>query len=1191
METQLILTGLLRHINMTTLKHFLLSIISILCLVQSYAQCNVTSIIINTGYDPSTGQALAIGSASTPVQDPHWIVASATSSIPGAPAPGTPAYTIPPVGGSWVTNPASNPGRWINCINTNTYSTDGAGTLYNMTLGRPFRTCYDDSITFTLFIADDNFLSVLDVDGTALSFSQTTPFSSNYATYASLTQTVWLTAGTHQLNALVNNYNQPGTYFASNPTGLNIYGTISSASGAPSIVYEADTTCNSFSCSQPLCNDIVLQDSIKICADSTTRLSATVAAPDSIVKVRWSPGSGLSDTTILNPTLTAGTTSGYYHITVNSIIPGNLIPNPNFTYLNTPFSSSYTYVATATSPGKYGIGTSPTAFNGAWAAIGDHTTGSGPMMIVDGSPSSGVSFYCITVPVTPNSYYDFSAWAANLYISSPPNIVFSINGTNIGSTFTPTTVGRWLQFTNQWYSGAATTATICITDANTTGTGNDFAMDDITLQKVCIATDSIYVAVKPNPTVRLGNDTNICMGNTVTLQSSLIYSSAATYRWNTGSTTPSITANTTGTYTLRVNQDGCVAQDAINLQVKPNPIVSLGNDTGICSGVAIVANIRPRAGVSYLWSTGATTPTLSVAATGTYWVRIDSNGCRNSDTINVSVFPDFIVDLGPDASYCQADSVRLASSATYSPIAHYTWNTGDTTPSITIIASGTYWLQVTQGTCTHSDTITISHTPDYAVHLGPDTSYCRAGAVILQSSDTYASPTYQWSTGATDSAISVTASGTYWLQVNQYGCARRDSIHIDIIYDTLVIRNPDTAICRGAYVQALANSYAYGAVYTFQWLPTAGIAVSTSLNPIITPDTSAMYYLRASTPRCPSVIDSFYIDVQPVPTVFLGGNRAVCQFDTLHLKPSVSPQWYSGYTYLWAPAVSLDHNNTPTVVFTAGDSTKLYVTVTTSAGCTGIDSAVIVVHPGNFASIGPDVSLCPHDSAQIPVSAPANSTFHWSPTWYVADSASGSPWIHPIASVKYTVLVTSEYGCKDTARVNVTVYPAAILSVGVGATIYPGESYQLSALGNCSSFAWFPPQGLDNAAISNPVATPEISTQFFVTGTTENGCKATDSVTILVDPNSLLAVPNAFTPGTGENNILRIIRRGTASLNHFRIYNRWGNLLFESKDIDAGWDGNYKGKPQPFEVYVYDIEAVTTAGKLFSQHGNVTLIR
>jgi hypothetical protein len=98
-ETQLILTGLLRHINMTTLKHFLLSIISILCLVQSYAQCNVTSIIINTGYDPSTGQALAIGSASTPVQDPHWIVASATSSIPGAPAPGTPAYTIPPVGG------------------------------------------------------------------------------------------------------------------------------------------------------------------------------------------------------------------------------------------------------------------------------------------------------------------------------------------------------------------------------------------------------------------------------------------------------------------------------------------------------------------------------------------------------------------------------------------------------------------------------------------------------------------------------------------------------------------------------------------------------------------------------------------------------------------------------------------------------------------------------------------------------------------------------------------------------------------------------------------------------------------------------------------------------------------------------------------------------------------------------------
>jgi gliding motility-associated-like protein len=109
---------------------------------------------------------------------------------------------------------------------------------------------------------------------------------------------------------------------------------------------------------------------------------------------------------------------------------------------------------------------------------------------------------------------------------------------------------------------------------------------------------------------------------------------------------------------------------------------------------------------------------------------------------------------------------------------------------------------------------------------------------------------------------------------------------------------------------------------------------------------------------------------------------------------------------------------------------------------------------------------------------------------------------------------------------------------------------------------------------------------------TDWGCKAVDSINIYVDPATIFAVPNAFSPGsTGPNNILRILRKGAAVLNYFRIYNRWGNLVFEATNIDAGWDGTYKGKPQAMDVFVYDIQAVTLDGVLFNKKGNVTLIR
>jgi gliding motility-associated-like protein len=136
-----------------------------------------------------------------------------------------------------------------------------------------------------------------------------------------------------------------------------------------------------------------------------------------------------------------------------------------------------------------------------------------------------------------------------------------------------------------------------------------------------------------------------------------------------------------------------------------------------------------------------------------------------------------------------------------------------------------------------------------------------------------------------------------------------------------------------------------------------------------------------------------------------------------------------------------------------------------------------------------------------------------------------------------------------------------------------------------------PPVGLSNPYISNPTLMPSANTRYFVYGTTIDGCKTADSVDVYLNNESAINLPNAFTPGKANNYEFKVMLDGVASLNYFKIYNRWGNLMFETNSISKGWDGSYNGEPQPFGVYVYEVEAVTTNGTIVRRKGNVTLLR
>ncbi len=610
----------------------------------SYAQCLTNTLTVNTGYNPITNTAIAPGTnGGVPVPDALWIITAMSAGTSAAIAgtggltpvvPGNKADVVQPVGGAWVANPAGNPGGWINCVNSNTYTDPANGVPLTITFGRPFRLCTADSVRVTIFVASDNSSPAVNIDGTMTLPAPATGFNA----YTPYTQTVYLTAGTHTFNIVVSNQNlvSPG----SNPTGLNVYGTFSSATGVNSLVSESYASCASYNCTNT-CNTISLPDSVHLCQGEKDTFRAVIVGTLPVLSRTWTPVTGLSSSTVLRPEFTAGTTSGYYYLTIQSQIPYNLVYNGDFSLGNTGFSSSYGYVSGTNSlqpESRYAITTNPLNVHNSAASFGDHTTGTGNMMVINGS-STPTSFWCQTIPVTPNTDYAFSAWVANW--SAPgagqaPILQFQLNSVLIGTPLTLTNApGVWVNFYAIWNSGANTSANICIYDACTALGGNDFVIDDISFQELCVARDSIYADVHLIDTTYTHKDTNVCITalTAVTLTAPPGHTS---YRWSTGSTASSIVVSGAGNYVLYAGGNCAMLIDTFKVLPVPLDSTFTHKDTSVCARTTNVTLTAPPGYTAHQWSTGSTASNINVTAAGDYILYARVNCDLLVDTFHFS---------------------------------------------------------------------------------------------------------------------------------------------------------------------------------------------------------------------------------------------------------------------------------------------------------------------------------------------------------------------------------------------------------------------------------------------------------------------------------------------------------------------------------------------------------------------------
>jgi gliding motility-associated-like protein len=324
-----------------------------------------------------------------------------------------------------------------------------------------------------------------------------------------------------------------------------------------------------------------------------------------------------------------------------------------------------------------------------------------------------------------------------------------------------------------------------------------------------------------------------------------------------------------------------------------------------------------------------------------------------------------------------------------------------------------------------------------------------------------------------------------------------------------------------------------------------------------------------------------------IPDLELGPDKYVCQWTDVALESTIAP-FRNDYIYQWTPATpNLSNPTGPNTHFIADTTITYHLNVQTPIGCTDNDSIKITVYSGAFGAIASDTGYCPGNQAQL--WATGGVSYSWTPAYGLSDTSIANPVASPGTTTYYTVYITDQHNCADTKKVTVYVYPEAVLALPDSVNIYPGEQYHVEPETNALYFTWFPPSGLSSTTISDPLMNPEVRTRYFVTATTEHGCTISDSMDVLVK-ETVIDMPNAFAP-SGTNKLFKPSKRGIANLKEFSIYNRWGNKVYSSANIEEGWDGTFNGQPQPIGVYVYTIDAVTDKGVPFVKKGNVTLIR
>ncbi len=639
-----------------------------------------------------------------------------------------------------------------------------------------------------------------------------------------------------------------------------------------------------------------------------------------------------------------------------------------------------------------------------------------------------------------------------LYNTDGVSVLNSAEGYG-GNSFTRTNLAAGTYFLNVYYYSSTHFSAYSLT--------NNFCPDAITI-------------------VAEG-ETTFCEGESVVLSTPDHHLS---YLWSDGSTTETDAVTLTGDYSLTIdNGGGCIrTSNTISTESTPLPVAIIEADgpTEFCDGGDATLSV-PITPDTYLWSTGETTPTITVSTTGDYDVLLSKNGCSAiSDPIHITVNPNPVATITPDGAteFCEGGSVELTATTSES----YLWSSGETTASIIADGSGDYSVTITDANgCSDMSSITSvteNANPVAGISADGPTTFCSGGSVNLMGTG---GASYLWSTGATSSSINVTTSGDYSVTVySAEGCSDLSdiiSVSVEACGSVTISADGPTEFCDGGSV-TLTSSELTGNIWS---------TGETTQSILVT--TSGDYYCMNGVNT--SNIISVLVNANPDATISADGATEFCDGGSVNINAIAG---YDGY--LWS-----NGETTSSINVTSDGSYSVEITDNGCSATSDIISVTVNENPDATISADGPTEFCVGGSVNINATAGYDSYL-----WSNGETTSS---INVTMDGSYSVEVTDN-GCSATSStidVNIDVAPVVSISAVTPILCYEG-SVDITATTDGTSLQW-QLEGVDIPGATNATYSATINGRY--TCVASNGTCSTISNTIKIKNADRVVVTPAGT--------------------------------------------------------------------------------
>jgi len=410
-----------------------------------------------------------------------------------------------------------------------------------------------------------------------------------------------------------------------------------------------------------------------------------------------------------------------------------------------------------------------------------------------------------------------------------------------------------------------------------------------------------------------------------------------------------------------------------------------------------------------------------------------------------------------------------------------------------------------------------------------------------------------------------------------------DSCGVDTVYLTLPVFigvadvSNDTSVCIGNSVDLYANG---GASYV--WSPGTYLDDPLSSTPTSTPTQDITYFVEITTSNGCLLYDTVNIDVYFTPPVpVMPDSVQLCEGSSVDISVSGAD------TYLWYPDINISTLTGPVVTVSPTVDMYYYADFVNACGIETdsvfLELVVASIHAFN------DTIICPGQSANL--WATGGVSYLWSPPAGLSSTTSSLISASPSTSTMYYLTGTDEHGCVSSDSVFVDLFPQPFIQTNPDVYAFIGDNIQLSAISTTSGqFVWSPVEFLSCVACVNPIANPDMNYTYTVSYVDQNGCSASDNVSIFYDP--VIYVPNTFTPG-GNADINNFFKAEGGNIQTFEmlIFDRWGELIYTITDLNDSWDGTYDGHDCQDGTYIWRVTITDFNDIQHEYTGHVNLLR